>query len=658
LVAAQCVLPGVHLAYAQIVPLLLLRRTLGFRVTIVLAVIAAPALAILDFALRMGSGPFAFILRHAFLLGSALGPNGEVSPATPAGFDPVETLLPAGSAQVAALFDGALLGLIFVSVLTLVERRQSMMNAAFEAEREARRKLRSAARTREIAALAEGIPQLVWTYGTDGAGEYFNAAWTAYTGLEPAVLHARGIEAALHPDDFETVRNARLASSSSQRFIEVEVRLRDRDGEYAWFAARATPLYGDDGETIRRWFGTYTEVEARPERLKSAPAPQTTALGTAASPLALPQVAGLRFDAVQRADASDSGAGRHWYDAFPLLDGRVVLSVGDVAANGLAAAVAMAAVRQSIRGAAGMYADPLAILEAADRALRVSEPGAVATAFVGIFDPIEGSLSFGNAGHPAPLLRAADGTVRELAAPGSPLGLWQRATAEGAQTAVGPESLLILYTAGLRTAAREPGGGGLLIEALADGGIARANAPAQALARAVLPAAPGAGVAILTALFPASGESEASESIVRRSFEAREPAALREVRVRFGAAFASVGLSPKERGDAETILAELLANVVRHAPGPCEVVFDVSGALPVLAVLDRGRNPLTHAANLPPEAYARFGRGLFIVRALCAEFTAAPRLGGGTHARAVLQVDSAFGRRPDCMDIASTIRTA
>jgi len=655
LVAAQCILPGAHLAYAQIVPLLLLRRTLGFRLTIVLAVVAAPLLAILDFALRMGSGPFAFVLGHALVLGSALGPSGDLSAVTHSGFDPVETLLPAGSAQVQSLFDGMLLALIFVSVLTLVERRQSRHNAAFEAEREARRKLRSAARTRELAALAESIPQLVWTYGTDGAGEYFNAAWTAYTGLEPAVLHARGIEAALHPDDFETLRNARLASSSAERFIEVEVRLRDRDGAYAWFAARATPLYSDDGETIRRWFGTYTEVDARPRRSENA-APQT-ALGTTALPLALPQVAGLRFDAVQRPDASDSGVGRQWYDAFPLLDGRVVLSVGDVAASGLAAAVAMSAVRQSIRGAAGVYADPLTILEAADRSLRVSEPGVLATAFVGIFDPIEGSLAFGNAGHPPPLLRAADGSVRELVAPGSPLGLWQRATAEGALTAVGAESLLILYTAGLRKAALDPAGGGLLIEALADGGIARAHEPAQALARAVLPAAAGDGVAILTALFPARGESESSESIVRRSFEARELAPLREVRVRLGAAFASVGLSSRERGDAETILAELLANVVQHAPGPCEVVFDVSGALPVLAVLDRGRNPLTHAANLPPDAYARFGRGLFIVRALCAELTAAPRLGGGTHVRAVLQIDSAFGRRPDCMDIASTIRT-
>jgi anti-sigma regulatory factor (Ser/Thr protein kinase) len=366
----------------------------------------------------------------------------------------------------------------------------------------------------------------------------------------------------------------------------------------------------------------------------------------------------LRFDAAERAGPSDSGIGRHWYDAFRLLDGRVVLSVGDVAASGLSAADAMSAVRQSIRGAAGLYADPLTILEAADRALRASEPGVVATAFVGVFDPIEGSLAFGSAGHPAPLLRAVDGTVRELAAPGSPLGLWQRATAEGALTAIAAESLLILYTAGLRTAALGHAGDGLLIEALADGGIARANAPAQALARAVLPAAPGDGVAILTALFPAISESESSESIVRRSFEARELGALREVRLHFGAAFTSVGLNSRERGDAETILAELLANVVRHAPGPCEVVFDVSGALPVLAVLDRGRKPLTHAANLPPDAYARFGRGLFIVRALCAEFTAAPRLGGGTHARVVLNVDSAFGRRPDCMDIASTVRTS
>jgi len=100
LVAAQCALPAARLAYAQIVPLLLLRRTLGFRATVALAVVAAPLLALLDFALRMGPGPFAFVLGHAVGLGSALGSNGDISAVTHSGFDPVETLLPAGSAQV------------------------------------------------------------------------------------------------------------------------------------------------------------------------------------------------------------------------------------------------------------------------------------------------------------------------------------------------------------------------------------------------------------------------------------------------------------------------------------------------------------------------------------------------------------------------------
>jgi anti-sigma regulatory factor (Ser/Thr protein kinase) len=97
----------------------------------------------------------------------------------------------------------------------------------------------------------------------------------------------------------------------------------------------------------------------------------------------------------------------------------------------------------------------------------------------------------------------------------------------------------------------------------------------------------------------------------------------------------AAGVAEKHLADAEVILAELLGNVVRHTPGPCTVFLDTDGDVPVLSVLDRGPD-FVHPAPLPADALAERGRGLFIVRALAFEFSAAPRPGGGTHARAVL----------------------
>ncbi len=46
-------------------------------------------------------------------------------------------------------------------------------------------------------------------------------------------------------------------------------------------------------------------------------------------------------------------------------------------------------------------------------------------------------------------------------------------------------------------------------------------------------------------------------------------------------------------------------------------------------------------SRLPADALAEAGRGLYIIAAMTTEFTVAQRVGGGSHARAVL-----VGRRP------------
>ncbi len=57
-------------------------------------------------------------------------------------------------------------------------------------------------------AVADAIPQLVWTTNADGVIEWCNSRWIAYTGISLGRMLAGDGNAALHPDDFEAIERA------------------------------------------------------------------------------------------------------------------------------------------------------------------------------------------------------------------------------------------------------------------------------------------------------------------------------------------------------------------------------------------------------------------------------------------------------------------
>ncbi|MBV8365501.1 MAG: GAF domain-containing protein, partial [Candidatus Eremiobacteraeota bacterium] len=77
-----------------------------------------------------------------------------------------------------------------------------------------------------------------------------------------------------------------------------------------------------------------------------------TTLQRASLPTVLPQVPGIRVKAAYVPGASESEIGGDWYDAFTLADGKLGISIGDVAGKGLRAAIAMSNARQALRAAA------------------------------------------------------------------------------------------------------------------------------------------------------------------------------------------------------------------------------------------------------------------------------------------------------------------
>jgi anti-sigma regulatory factor (Ser/Thr protein kinase) len=361
---------------------------------------------------------------------------------------------------------------------------------------------------------------------------------------------------------------------------------------------------------------------------------RSLAFQQAALPLLLPRLPGIAFDAIYEAADGDAMIGGDWYDAFRLSDGRVVISVGDVIGSGLAAAVTMVATRQAIRGAAQVFPEPAAVLDAADRALRSEQPDRIVTTFLGILDPLTLSFTYASAGHPPPLLRRPDGTIDELASADLPLGLRNDVPATGNVTIGLPQgSLLVLYTDGLTESTRDVlEGDRRLRSALERHDVHDAANPAEAIRRTVLDRASD-DVAILTMrLVPDF------ERVTRWSFSSSDAQTATNVRREFATILRNAGASEAETCDAELVFGELIGNVVRHTEGgEVEIALDLTDGAPVLHMLDRGPG-FTFYARLPNDSMSESGRGLFIATSFSRDVSVTRRVKGGSHARVVLNV--------------------
>ncbi len=385
-------------------------------------------------------------------------------------------------------------------------------------------------------------------------------------------------------------------------------------------------------EVARRLAPAIANAEAYERERRVAHTFQAAALTTD-----LPRLPGMSFDALYEAGRSEALIGGDWYDAFRVPDGRVVVSVGDVAGSGLDAAATMAAIRQSLRGAAAINPDPSVMLDAADRVLRSQAPDRFVTAWVGVIDPVWATLAFAGAGHPSPLLRTGDARVSRVDAAGLPLGLRERGQDVTRHADLADDVTLLLYTDGLVEADRDVvAGEAALVEALR--GADLAAAPAQAIHDAVLHGgAASDDVAMLMVAFRRSLLEIGGDHCARRwVFDARDGRAAGKVRRELVAALERRGVNRPDRTISELVVAELVGNAKRYAPGVVDLALDLSGEAAVLHVIDRGSG-FQHNARLPADALAESGRGLFIVSTIAEEFAVTRCPDGGAHARAVLK---------------------
>ncbi|GAA1724403.1 SpoIIE family protein phosphatase [Aeromicrobium alkaliterrae] len=160
-----------------------------------------------------------------------------------------------------------------------------------------------------------------------------------------------------------------------------------------------------------------------------------------------PSVRGLDLLARYR-PAADIQLGGDWWDVFDLPDGRVGVTVGDVAGHGVEAATAMAQVRTALRAYAIDGHAPGTTLDRLDHFVAEVLPGRTATVVMAVVDPTTGEVEVANAGHPPPLVVTAAGAAEQPLA-GRPLLGADIGHARTDRVALGPGDLVLLYTDGL-----------------------------------------------------------------------------------------------------------------------------------------------------------------------------------------------------------------
>ncbi|MFF4255066.1 PP2C family protein-serine/threonine phosphatase [Streptomyces sp. NPDC001663] len=141
--------------------------------------------------------------------------------------------------------------------------------------------------------------------------------------------------------------------------------------------------------------------------------------------------------------------GGDWYDALELPDGQTLLNVGDLTGHGVVVTSGMATLLGAVRGMAMAGTEPGHLLSLLNQLLDATVQPALGSAVCCRYRPETRTLTWAQAGHPAPLL-FRDGTGRRLHAPdGVLLGATSGATYEQVHETLEAGDLLLLHTDGL-----------------------------------------------------------------------------------------------------------------------------------------------------------------------------------------------------------------
>ncbi len=387
--------------------------------------------------------------------------------------------------------------------------------------------------------------------------------------------------------------------------------------------------YDVDDVALVREFARRAALSLEHARLYERERTTADALQRAMLPAQLPLLPDIRFSASYSAASESQRVGGDFYDAFALPDGRVAVAIGDVTGHGLEAAVVMGEIRQALRAASFESADPSAILDRASRLLIASGRTVFVTAIFGVLDPVTGRFAYATAGHPPPVLRDARG-VRRLPASGLPIGLRDEEGVDFALRLRAP-CTIVMYTDGLMEFARDLGEGERRIEAAVTAlDVADVDHLAGALMKNVLGEdEPTDDIAILAVTIDRFAAELPGEEHEWR-FASEDGRTGAKIRQEIGELVARWTGDENARFASELAFGELIANAVRHAPGPVRALASTEGDGVVHLLVEDSGVGFVAGDDDVPDVLAESGRGLSLVRAVADDVHIDKNTRGGT----------------------------
>jgi len=472
-----------------------------------------------------------------------------------------------------------------------------------DAETKLRRSERELAEAQDLARLG----RWEWDLGS-GAVTWSDDLYRIH-GYEPGAFPMtfdKAVELVPDEDRQRIERNLAAALATRRRELpDIEYRIVRADGELRALLGRARLFFDDAGSPVRM-VGVVQDVTERVEYDRQHRIAET--LQRALLPQDLPSVEGLAFAARYLPAEVGFKAGGDWYDVIPLANGDVGLVIGDVAGHGLEAASVMGQLRMAVRAYALEGHHPADIVAHADAVLRIVAPQELATIVYAEVDPASGRVGLVSAGHPPPIVIAADG-ARYLEPPRQPpIGVARTSTYGELVVELDPGATIVLYTDGLidrRDMALDEGMEQLLTAAGSDRGRP-VEAVCRDLIKALVPNEATDDIALL-----AMERLPVRADLFRFTMPA-EPAELARMRRALAAWLRGVGVGPAEVNDLVLASAEACSNAIRHAYGPS------AGTVEVEAYRDDG------AIELVVRDFGRWrerrgpggGRGLALIEAL------------------------------------------
>ncbi len=180
----------------------------------------------------------------------------------------------------------------------------------------------------------------------------------------------------------------------------------------------------DDAQELLVTLGHLVDLALERIKLQRARVELAMALQRHMLPPGLPQVPGLRLAARYSPSQDGLDVGGDWYDAFPLADGSVGITIGDAQGHDVEAIAFAGQVRTSLRALAGAATDPGEVLSHTNDLLIAMGCELFATCCFLRFDPVRGDLALSRAGHVPMVWANSDGDSGiTLHDGGPPLGI-------------------------------------------------------------------------------------------------------------------------------------------------------------------------------------------------------------------------------------------